>query len=105
MVRTWHYLGYDKMIGQRVKYLVDRKSIEPIALRYRDEKTVRKMQPYQECKGFLGMADYESRSYIGWHRHMLLVMVAHLFVLEVRLHMYKSASQSQIYKSRVSTEL
>ena len=41
-------------------------------------------QSFQECKGFLGMGDYETRSYIGWHRHMLLVMVAHLFVLEVR---------------------
>ena len=30
------------------------------------------------------MSDYETRSYIAWHRHMLLVMVAFLFVLEVR---------------------
>ncbi len=41
-------------------------------------------QSFQECKGFLGMGDYETRSYIGWRRHMLLVMVAHRFVLEVR---------------------
>jgi len=41
-------------------------------------------QSFQECKSFLGMADYETRSYLGWHRHMLLVMMAHLFVLEVR---------------------
>lgn len=30
-------------------------------------------QSFQECKSFLGMADYETRSYLGWHRHMLLV--------------------------------
>lgn len=41
-------------------------------------------QSFQECKELLGMDHYETRSYIGWHRHMLLVMVAHLFVLEVR---------------------
>jgi len=45
-------------------------------------------QSFQECKSFLGMADYETRSYLGWHRHMLLVMVAHLFALEVR-HKFK----------------
>jgi SRSO17 transposase len=41
-------------------------------------------QCFQECKGYLGMSDYETRSYAAWHRHMLLVMVAYLFVLEVR---------------------
>lgn len=41
-------------------------------------------QCFQECKSFLGMGHYETRSYLGWHRHMLLVMIAHQFVLEVR---------------------
>ena len=47
-------------------------------------------QSFQECKSFLGMADYETRSYVCWHRHMLLVMVAHLFVLEVRHQFQKN---------------
>jgi SRSO17 transposase len=42
-------------------------------------------QCFQECKSNLGMRDYETRSYVAWHRHMLLVMIAYLFVLEVRL--------------------
>ena len=46
-------------------------------------------QSFQECKSFLGMDHYETRSYVGWHRHMLLVMVAHLFVLEVRFKFVK----------------
>jgi SRSO17 transposase len=41
-------------------------------------------QCFQECKGYLGMSDYETRSYVAWHRHMLLVMIAFLFVFEVR---------------------
>jgi len=41
-------------------------------------------QCFQECKSELGMGQYETRSYIGWHRHMLFVMIAHLFVFEVR---------------------
>ena len=46
-------------------------------------------QCFQECKSHLGMADYETRSYVAWHRHMLLVMIAFLFVLEVRLMFQK----------------
>ena len=39
------------------------------------------MEPcFQECKSYLGMAHYETRSYQAWHRHMLFVMVAQLFV-------------------------
>lgn len=46
-------------------------------------------QSFQECKSFLGMGHYETRSYVGWNRHMLLVMIAHLFVLEVRYQFQK----------------
>ena len=42
-------------------------------------------QCFQECKSNLGMAHYETRSYKAWHRHMLLVMIAHLFVTISRL--------------------
>ena len=50
-------------------------------------------QSFQECKSFLGMGHYETRSYLGWNRHMLLVMVAHLFVVEVRYHFQKKRNQ------------
>jgi SRSO17 transposase len=42
-------------------------------------------QCFQECKSYLGMTHYETRSYIAWHRHMLMVMIAHLFTLRLRL--------------------
>jgi SRSO17 transposase len=41
-------------------------------------------QCFQECKSYLGMAHYETRSYQAWHRHMLLVMIAQLFVTGLR---------------------
>jgi SRSO17 transposase len=41
-------------------------------------------QCFQECKSYLGMAHYETRSYQAWHRHMLFVMIAHLFVTVLR---------------------
>jgi len=56
-------------------------------------------QSFQECKGLLGMDHYETRSYIGWHRHMLLVMVAHLFVLEVRHQFVKKKILESIRSS------
>ncbi len=37
-------------------------------------------QLLQEAKDQLGMADYEVRSWHGWHRHMTLVMLAHTFL-------------------------
>jgi SRSO17 transposase len=42
-------------------------------------------QCFQECKSYLGMAHYETRTYAAWHRHMLMVMIAHLFTLRLRL--------------------
>lgn len=36
-------------------------------------------QCFQECKGLLGMGDYEVRKYTGWNRHMLTCILAHFF--------------------------
>lgn len=41
-------------------------------------------QCFQEAKGEVGMDHYELRSWQGWHRHMLYVFLAMLFLLEVR---------------------
>ncbi len=45
---------------------------------------------FEACKSYLGMAQYETRSYIGWHHHMALVAVAHLFVTLTRVRLKKS---------------
>lgn len=42
-------------------------------------------QLFQEGKSYLGMSDYEVRSYTGWHRHMTLVFLIMHFLLSVRL--------------------
>ena len=41
-------------------------------------------QCFEECKSSLGMGHYECRSYQGWKRHMLFVMIAHLFADSIR---------------------
>ena len=37
------------------------------------------------------MAQYETRSWVGWHHHMTLVGLAHLFVTLARGRLRKSA--------------
>jgi hypothetical protein len=42
-------------------------------------------QCFRECKDYLGMDHYETRSWDAWHRHMLLTMMAHLFITKLRI--------------------
>jgi len=39
---------------------------------------------FQDAKSHLGMAHYQARGWPAWHRHMALVMMAQLFMLEER---------------------
>jgi len=43
----------------------------------------------EDSKSYLGMAQYETRSYVGWHHHMTLVGLAYLFVVLARLGLKK----------------
>jgi SRSO17 transposase len=43
----------------------------------------------EDCKSYLGMTQYETRSWVGWHHHMTLVGLAHLFVSVTRLRLKK----------------
>ena len=44
---------------------------------------------FEDCKSYLGMAQYETRSWVGWHHHMTLVGLAHLFVTLARRRLQK----------------
>ena len=50
-------------------------------------------QCFNECKEYLGMDHYETRSWVGWRRHMLLCLIAHLFVVKLRME-YSCKPQS-----------
>jgi SRSO17 transposase len=50
-------------------------------------------QCFEECKSHLGMADYEGRSYNGFLRHLLFVMIAHFFGTSLRIELKKTISQ------------
>jgi SRSO17 transposase len=38
----------------------------------------------EDSKSYLGITHYETRSWVGWHHHMTLVGLAHLFVTLVQ---------------------
>ena len=60
-------------------------------------------QCFQEAKGQLGLDHYENRSWTGWHRHMLYVFLAQLFLLKLRFKYKKkpdfNTSSGQIARS------
>ena len=43
----------------------------------------------EDSKSYLGMTQYETRSWVGWHHHMTLVGLAHLFVTLVQRRLKK----------------
>jgi len=48
-------------------------------------------QCFEDGKKHLGMDHYENRSWKGWHRHMLYVILAMLFLLRLRLRYIKNS--------------
>lgn len=46
---------------------------------------------FEEGKQELGMGDYQVRSYRGWHHHMTLVILAHFFLVKLKLHLKDKA--------------
>jgi len=81
---VWLYIR--KYENDRIKYSfsnapfeIDRKELDRAAtMRWPIE------QCFNECKSYLGMDHYESRSWNAWHLHMVLVMIAQFFTLILR---------------------
>jgi SRSO17 transposase len=44
---------------------------------------------FEDSKGYLGLGQYEARSWTSWHHHMSLVALAHLYVTLVRQRLKK----------------
>lgn len=87
----WLYLrkyadGEIKYADEEIKYFVSNAPGELPAHELDRAATLRWPieQCFEECKSSLGMGHYECRSYRGWKRHMLFVMIAHLFMISMR---------------------
>jgi SRSO17 transposase len=56
---------------------------------------------FEEAKGEVGLDHYEMRSWIGWHHHMLLVSLAHHFLVRLRIQFQDRAPALTIYQVRL----
>jgi SRSO17 transposase len=57
-----------------------------------DEQSLKRWpieQCFEECKDQLGMDHCESRSWNSWHRHIILVFIAYLFIMTLRFQFKK----------------
>ena len=56
---------------------------------------------FEEAKGEVGMDHYEMRSWAGWHHHMLLISLAHHFLVRLRIRFQEQAPALTIYQVRI----
>ena len=82
---VWLYIR--KLTDGSIKYALCNESPDATAEDLRRPALMRWSieQCFKECKKYIGMDHYESRSWDGWHRHMLLCYIAHLFVSKLKI--------------------
>ena len=56
---------------------------------------------FEESKDQVGLDHYENRSWLGWHHHMALVAVAHLFLVHLRILFQEPAPALTIFQIRM----
>ncbi len=56
---------------------------------------------FEEAKGEVGFDQYEMRSWRGWHHHMLLVSLAHHFLVRLRIRFQELAPALTVYQVRL----
>jgi len=56
---------------------------------------------FKEGKGEIGFDHYETRSWLGWHHHMLLTSLAHHFLVRLRVLLKDKAPALTIYQIRL----
>jgi SRSO17 transposase len=56
---------------------------------------------FEEAKGEVGFDHYEMRSWLGWHHHMLLVSLAHHFLVRLRIRFQEQSPALTLYQVRL----
>ena len=92
---VWRLLRRSPEAGAAVKYyLSNADAATPVAVlagavccRWRVDEW------FEDSKGYLGMAQYEARSWTSWHHQMSLVALAHLYVTLVRQQLKKKVPE------------
>jgi SRSO17 transposase len=55
---------------------------------------------FEEGKGQVGLDEYQTRSWLGWHHHMTLSFLAHHFLVRLRVNLKERAPALTIYQVR-----
>ena len=56
---------------------------------------------FEENKGEIGLDHYETRSWLGWHHHILMVALAHHFLVRLRVYLHEKSPAWTIYQVRL----
>ena len=91
--RLWLVLRRNVATPTQVKFYFSNapEGLEPLALVRLSGMRWPVELSFAESKTELGMDEYECRSWQGWHHHMLLVMLAHHFLVWARLRLQEQA--------------
>lgn len=88
--QVWLYMR--RYANNEVKYFLSNAPSDIVIDELHEAATLRWPieQCFEECKSYLGMDHFEGRSYSGFLRHLLFVMIAHFFVTNLRLELKKT---------------
>jgi SRSO17 transposase len=91
--RLWLVLRRNLADPRVVKYYISNApaAIEPLELVRMSGMRWPVELAFEEAKDELGMDQYETRSWLGWHHHMTLSMLAHHFLVWVRVRWQERA--------------
>lgn len=60
---------------------------------HRAKKRHRIEEAFEECKGEVGLDHFETRTWQGWHHHMVLCLIAHWFLLREKRRLGKKSAR------------
>jgi SRSO17 transposase len=90
---VWLVLRRHPVTGELKTYLCNAPAYPPLATLVRRSGMRWPIETcFEDGKQCRGMGDYEVRSGRGWHPHMTLVLLAHFFLVRLRLSFKKSAA-------------
>ena len=88
---VWLVLRRNLLTGELKTYLSNAPADPPLATLVRLSGMRWPIETcFEDGKQYLGMGDYEVRSWRGWHHHMTLCILAHAFLVRTRLRLKKT---------------
>jgi SRSO17 transposase len=89
---VWLVLRRNRMTGELKSYLSNAHALTSLStfvwlsgMRWPVETC------FEDGKQELGLGDYQTRTWTGWHHHMTLCILAHFFLVRLRLHLKEDA--------------